>query len=78
MTRLYLTLIHRHTRTGRPPGSEAFLRQLEAQTGLPPAEARFEAENAGEGGWRWVANDYLVRCPQYCYHKRTTKHMFSK
>jgi len=29
-----LTLLRRHTRTGRPPGLDAFLRQLDAQTGL--------------------------------------------
>jgi len=34
MARLDLPLIRRHTRTGRPPGLEAFPRQSEAQTGL--------------------------------------------
>ena len=29
-----LARIRQHTETGRPPGSEAFLRQLEAQTSL--------------------------------------------
>jgi len=52
MARLYLTLLRRHTRTGRPPGSDAFLRQFEEQTGmiLLPQQRGLKPKRPGKEG----------------------------